>query len=252
LSRTDDVTFLLGVRNRAGYRLVNALASMRAQLYPADLIRIVVVDYGSDAETAREIERICVGHRAEYVPVRQVSTWSRGRCLNVGLRRVETKFVLVSDMDIVFSPTYVSAAVRVLATSPAALACSAMWDLPEESAEVLERAARSGQLQFASLKRLCVARHDWEWHGSICMTYTALFRAVGGYDEFYEGWGLEDDDLVRRFAYLGLRPTCVDRDSFYMHQWHPPSDRGGRERNLAYFDNAHSIVRNGGNRGAAS
>src|SRR4029079_2259886 len=47
LSRTDDITAVIGSRNRADYRLENAIRSIRSQTYPADLIRIVVVDYGS-------------------------------------------------------------------------------------------------------------------------------------------------------------------------------------------------------------
>jgi predicted glycosyltransferase involved in capsule biosynthesis len=242
------VTFVLGVRNRDDYRLANALKSMRGQTHPADLIRIVVVDYGSEPASAREVERLCAEYRADYVRVGQVSEWSRSRCLNVGLRRVETKFLLVSDVDIVFSPRYVEAALEILATSPTSVVCSAMLELPEESAELCERTARTeDELPLEEWRRWCRPRHDVEWHPSICMTYTAIFRALGGYDEFYEGWGWEDVDLMRRFVYLGLRPKFPVGDSFYMHQWHPPSEREQELRNQSYFDNAHSIVRNDGN-----
>src|SRR5262245_7440332 len=43
----DTVTVVIGVRNRADTRLASALASLRRQRYPQELLRIVVVDYGS-------------------------------------------------------------------------------------------------------------------------------------------------------------------------------------------------------------
>jgi hypothetical protein len=83
------------------------------------------------------------------------------------------------------------------------------------------------------------------------MTYTALYRAIRGFDEYYERWGWEDNDLMQRFHYLGLSPSLPSARSFYMHQWHPASERarygGGEEqlkRNKHHFDTTHSILRN--------
>ena len=74
---------------------------------------------------------------------------------------------------------------------------------------------------------------------------------IRGYDEHYEVWGSEDNDLMRRFRYLGLRPQTLDSGSFYLHQWHPKFEgvAGGEHapairRNLAYFWRNRSILRN--------
>ena len=78
-----------------------------------------------------------------------------------------------------------------------------------------------------------------------------LFHVARGYDEYYEVWGNEDDDLYRRFRYLGLRPKALGPESFYMHQWHAESARGrdGKNaeqvrRNQLYLAKARSILRN--------
>jgi glycosyltransferase involved in cell wall biosynthesis len=252
-SREDDVTVLIGVRNRAGYRLANALRSLREQTYPADGIRVVVIDYGSEPETAEEVERLCGEGSVEYVHVGGVSAWSRSRCLNVGLRRAATKFLLSSDVDILFSPHYVADAVDTLRLSPLSYVCSAMLDLPEESAEMLERAACVEEaLELDTWRRLSRPRHGWEHHPTICMTYTAVLQAMRGYDEYYEGWGWEDDDLARRLAYLGLSRRILDPSSYYLHQWHPEAERPSRlEQYKAHFDGTHSILRNDSNWGVA-
>jgi glycosyltransferase involved in cell wall biosynthesis len=251
-SRTDDVTVVIGARNRADYRLENALRSIRSQTYPADLVRVVVVDYGSESVGASRIANMCTRHGAEYVRVDGIEIWSRSRCLNIGIRHANTKFLLVSDADIVFPPHYLSGCVEVLTASPTSVVGSAMLDLPEESVSILQQSARTGsELPFDSWKSSCRPRHDHVFHPSICATYTAFFRVVRGYDEFYEVWGNEDDDLYRRFWYLGLTPRPLGPESSYMHQWHAESERGREgenaeqvRRNQLYLANAHSILRN--------
>jgi GT2 family glycosyltransferase len=258
--RPADVTVLIGTRNRADHRLANSLRSLCEQPYPAELLRAVVVDYGSEPEDAERTELLCAEHRAEYVRVDGVSVWSRSRCLNVGIRRAATTLFLTSDVDILFSPGYVADAVAALTRPQPAYVCAAMLDLPEESAEVVERTARTGNaLQLDAWKARSRPRHDWEHHPSICLTYTAVLQAIRGYDEFYETWGWEDYDLARRLEYLGLGRRLLDSGSFYLHQWHPESERGRDglgaaivERNRQHFKRTHSIVRNDRNWGIPS
>ena len=111
LSRPDDVTIIIGVRNRAGYRLENALRSVCAQTYPAELVRPLVVDYGSEPEHARRTKAICNEYGADYLGVDNAPVWSKSRCLNVGIRHTSTKFLMISDAEILLSPRYVSEAV---------------------------------------------------------------------------------------------------------------------------------------------
>jgi hypothetical protein len=90
------------------------------------------------------------------------------------------------------------------------------------------------------------------------MTYTVFYKVVRGYDEYYQEWGSEDDDLMRRFMYLGLEPKVLDSGSCYLHQWHPKyegvpdgGDSACIQRNLAHLRRTHSIVRNGRDWGIA-
>ncbi|HZO62946.1 MAG TPA: glycosyltransferase [Gaiellaceae bacterium] len=252
LGRPDAVTVLIGARNRANYRLENALRSIRAQTYPASLVHAMVVDYGSDPADAARTAAMCARFEAEYVRVDGVDVWSRSRCLNVGIRRAATKFLQISDADIVFPPRYLAGCVEVLRAAPISVVGSAMLDLPEESARELERAASEDGVLDA-WTHAGRPRNGEPHHVSICATYTAFFHAVRGYDEFYEVWGEEDDDLHRRFVYLGLTPRTLGPDCSYLHQWHPDSERARDgenaervRRNQLYLSQAHSILRNDG------
>jgi glycosyltransferase involved in cell wall biosynthesis len=232
----------MGVRDRPDSRLVNALRSIRAQQYPAGSVRVIVVDYGSAPANGAAIARIAEEHRAEYVAVEHAPVWSRSRSLNVGIRQADSKFLLTSDADIVLSPRYLSDAVAALTTSPLSILCSPMFDLPEASVATLARAAETGDLRVEAWKENAKPRHDWQFHPSICMAYTKVFKLIRGYD---------DDDLMRRLTYLGLAQKTLDTGSFYLHQWHPKfegvPEAGSAaqiQRNLVYLEEHHSIVRN--------
>ena len=253
----DDVTVLIGVRNRSDYRIVNALRSIRNQDYPFGRVTALVVDYGSDASEAQRLREICRAHGAELERVDGVDLWSRSRCLNVGLRRVRTRYVMTSDADLVLSPEYVADAVSVVRADPLSIACSVALDLPEDTVEVMRAAAERGELpDLRALARRTGVRLDGALHPSIALTHTAFHRAIRGYDEFFEGWGREDDDLMRRFEALGLGRAPVPDRSFYLHQWHPkfegiPSEDRARlsELNDARYFGTHSILRNDANWG---
>jgi hypothetical protein len=196
---------------------------------------------------------MCREHEASYVRVDDVSVWSRSRCLNVAIRLADTKFLMTSDVDVLLSPRYLADAVRELTASPLSVVCSAMLDLPEESAEVVEQSALAGEeLPLEAWKQWCTPRYGWFAHPSICVALTAVYQALRGFDEYYELWGCEDQDLLRRLVYLGMRPTPLRSGSFYLHQWHPRADwehgRGNAPpllRNRAHFARSHSLLRNG-------
>lgn len=253
LSRTDDITVLIGVRDRADHRLANALKSLRAQTHPADAIRVAVIDYGSESTWAARTAELCRQYRAEYLRIDDVSVWSRSRCLNIGIRRVTTKLLMTSDVDVVLSPTYLADAVRALTVSPLSVICSPMLDLPETSTASFRRMAETDEASsLGRWREQCSPRFGWDFHPSIVVAYTAFFQMVRGYDEYYEVWGCEDEDLMRRFRYLGLLPERLDAEGFYLHQWHPKFEGvpDGEhsveiERNRAYLRRNHSILRNG-------
>jgi predicted glycosyltransferase involved in capsule biosynthesis len=248
----DDVTVVIGVRNRTDHRLVNALESIRAQRYPWGRVTTLVVDYGSHDASARELVEVCSRLGADLLRVDGTRTWSRARCLNIGLRAVRTKYVMTSDADVVLSPHYLADAVSAMRADPLAVVCSAMRDLPAESVQPTTRAAEAGvPLDLDALRPNASPRFGWGLHPSIAVAYAGFHRAIRGYDEVYEGWGREDVDLMRRFTSLGLRPTAIPERSFYLHQWHPkhegiPAGERKRaiERNDAHFFRTHTILRN--------
>lgn len=253
---TDSISVLLGVRNRSDYRLRNALRSVRAQRFPNEAITILVVDFGSSPDHAGVIRRECELANAEYHRVTDSGFWSRSACMNHGLRVLRTKFVLFSDVDIVFSPTYLEHTVELLRRDPVSMVCAPMNDLPESSVGAAREAAASGGvLDLHALRGATSRRRGWDSHPSILATWSAWPILIGGYDEFYRHWGWEDEDFFRRLARLGLTARVVPDPHYYCHQWHPKMEGipewerdAAIERGRAYFEKNHSIIRNVGAR----
>jgi hypothetical protein len=256
----NDVTVLIGVRNRSDHRLVNALRSIRDQTHPAEWVHPVVVDYGSDTAHAQRTLEVCRDFDVECVRVEIGGMWSRSRCLNVGIRPATTKYLLTSDVDVVFSDRYLADAVEALRGSPFSVVGAPMLDLPEESVEHFRRSAETGEaLDLEYWKERSSRRLDIDFHPSIGMTSTAFYQLIRGYDEYFEGWGAEDRDLMRRLWYLGLSPQPVGSTSFYLHQWHPKFEdvSGGEDapvikENHRYLEHHHTILRNDDDWGRAT
>lgn len=62
------------------------------------------------------------------------------------------------------------------------------------------------------------------------------FVRVNGFDETYNGWGLEDSDLVIRLIRDGVRHKSVRFAAPVVHLWHREFDRSGLPENQARLD----------------
>ena len=128
-----------------------------------------------------------------------------------------------------------------------------MRDLSEDSGKVCRAAAAEGQsLDLELLRTGATIRLGWSPHPSILAMHTIFPKVIGGYDEFFDTWGAEDEDLARRLRRLGLRLWSMGEEMSYLHQWHPkfegvPSAEadGAAARNWMYLEETHSILRNG-------
>jgi glycosyltransferase involved in cell wall biosynthesis len=242
-----DVTVLIGARNRSDHRLRNALMSIRAQDYPSHLVHIMLVDYGSDRESVPHMRALCAEFKAHYRRVEHLGVWNKAHCLNVGIREAQSTYILSTDVDIVFSESYVSEAVGELRRDPLQVIYSQSLDLPEATAKSHLSINPS---EINQLRHLATPRFAHPSAG-INLARRSFYQMLNGYDEAFTVYGGEDDDLSRRFEYLGLVSGCVAPRAFYLHQWHPKHE--GLEaqeltehltKNAEYLKRHHSIRRN--------
>lgn len=69
------------------------------------------------------------------------------------------------------------------------------------------------------------------------------FVAINGFDESYEGWGLEDSDLAIRMQNHGVRLRKVRYGIGLVHLWHHENPREMLDRNQRLLDDLQSSGR---------
>jgi GT2 family glycosyltransferase len=67
--------------------------------------------------------------------------------------------------------------------------------------------------------------------------WLSTFRAVNGFDERFQGWGREDDDLGRRVYAIGGKPVLAVNSILVCHQDHPQ-----RPKDDAASKQAHDLL----------
>lgn len=258
--KPNDITVMVGIKNRVNYRLENSLKSLRSQSYPERLITILVVDYGNEIEDSIKLKKICTRYNAKLLTVNNRNVWNKSHCFNIAIKNTSTKYLMTNDADMIYSSNYIEEAVNALKKNPLNLILGEMRDLPCEMALPLKKHVENNTLpnaeiltQQAKLRKshTQTGKENENAHISILITYTLFFKTIHGYDEFYEYWGLEDNDMYRRFYYFGLKPHNISNKAFYLHQWHEKFEglkhdnlKQKIKRNRDYYYNNHSIIRN--------
>lgn len=60
------------------------------------------------------------------------------------------------------------------------------------------------------------------------------FKAINGYDEFFEGWGGEDGDFGRRLQAYGIKKLHLKFAGIVYHLWHEDRYMYNKDKNIMY------------------
>lgn len=228
-------TACLGFRDWYPDHLDRCLASLRPLFN-----EIVVIDLGSRDQAAFEAS---VKYSTSYVR-HDHAQWSRGIALNYASRFVDSKTThfVFTDADMIFPHEWVRCAAESVKDD------RTVW--LTDSRDLGARPLRPFDL--AALALLSVP-HDRVGEGAAMIVPVTWFREVRGFDEFYQIWGSEDNDLTARARQAGLNVAWLP-DVFVAHQYHrrdwPTAAQFAQVRNnreylkrITFGDDVH-IVRN--------
>ena len=213
------LTVIVPLRNRGGTRLENCLRSLRWQDLPPRQVELLLSDFGSDDEHARELAALADRFEARVVRYETREIWNRSKALNVGIRASRGAYILCTDADMIFAPSFL----RTLLDTQrehrdAALCVCRCRDLPESVPEQAWDRDDFPRLLEASTYRERLGT------GACQMATRGMFHALRGFDESYKFWGCEDKDMTFRAQRQGLALAWVHDHTAMLHQWHP-SDR---------------------------
>src|SRR3989304_1216233 len=195
----SDITFVMVIKNRDRIRAERCINSLLDQTYPCE---VIVVDYGSD-DMSWYSE---VFGKVGFIAVRRnTKVFNKCRALNIGFKHARTRYVVSTDIDIIFAPNFAEEIIKVFEKTPRAIVLCQKVDLDEEGKEI----------EF----------HEPSASGSCIAIEKAWIDDVHGYDEFYTYWGRADNDLVDRAKQDGYEVVWITDKTKMYHQWHKPAIR---------------------------
>ncbi len=231
-----EIALLLSTYQRP-HHLRRALESIALQRDVAGKIELVVTDDGSTDETPAIVAEFA---RKAPFPVgfttHPHSTFRLSRCRNEGVRASRAPYLLFLDGDCVLPPDHVR--LHLAHRRPGCVMAGDFCRLDQATSErVSLEVVRSGEYQqwapASELRRLRkqdraarfyrLIRHPRKPKliGNNVGIWRADFERVNGYDENFEGWGCEDDDLRCRLHASAVQIASILRWTHTYHLWHP-------------------------------
>lgn len=233
-----DIAILISTFERPEH-LRRCLLSLEYQRGVAGRFEVVVTDDGSRDQTLRMVTELA---RRSSFPLTFTTHAHDGfrlaRCRNEGVAASSAPYVVFTDGDCVLPPDHVRIQLEERrAGSVVAGDCVR-----------LDQAA-TGRLHDASIAAWTVdslitareRRRLWwkarraRWYsllnvpmrprltGNSIALWRSDFERVNGFDERFVGWGLEDRDLQRRLAMVGVSVRSIMHRTAGVHLWHEPA-----------------------------
>lgn len=221
--------------------------------------RIIVADDGSGPETAAVVARCCNRGAPEIDHVWQEDRGFRaGGIRNRALALTKADYVIFTDGDCLALPGFVEGH-RRLAERGWFIAGNRILLGEKPSRRILDgdlrvhawpmekwfHASLKGEIN-RFLPLLPLPLPGWlrklpagRWQGVMTCNLSAWredLLAVNGFDEEYEGWGLEDSDLTIRLLRSGVRRKSGRFAAPVIHLGHPENDRKSLEANRLRLD----------------
>ncbi len=217
---------------------------------------LVVTDDGSGEDVSGALRSR--GGRLPFpvVYVRQPRRGSRrARCRNNGIRVAGGDLLFFLDQDIMFTPGYV-AAFRACNCERVFLVAHAIRLSEEQTSRITREDVRAGlhrSIPERIQRRGLLSRYRRDlWAYRLHPLVPALgcrpklrsgvfgihrrhLEAVNGFDETYEGWGNEDDDLGRRLYRAGIRGRNIFLKEFPLHLHHATAESREARVNRGYY-----------------
>lgn len=213
----------------------------RQRLLP---LEVVVADDGSREDTAALVQDMALGFPVPLIHVWQEDAGFRAaRVRNLGIAATHGDYVAFIDGDMLVHPEFVADHQR-LARPGIYLQGGRLNASPAESARLLA----GGEPRFSPLMPGEFKRHHalhWPWlaarklhkeAGYVMSCNMGVWRrdldTINGFDDDYEGWGREDDDIAARLKHAAVLKRPLRFAGLAIHLWHqarwpdgvPPSE----------------------------
>ncbi|MEY9094895.1 glycosyltransferase family 2 protein [Paenibacillus sp. RC84] len=229
------------------------LALQDAEWFQSEQAELIVVDDGSSDGTSFYIEQIrSVLPKLRYMYRPRDEYSGRSCARNTGLREAAGEYVCFLDAGMLVPQNFVSRILTLYEKSPAAVTLHCMYGIdldpavtdtsvvegitPDNIGEIAVKLNKLPAWQDRREPFFLYMRDDiqqlalpWElgYSGAITVPARAALD-IGGFDESFKGWGVEDIDFAYRLYRKGVNFRS-DRQAYAIHYPHETTSSGDRQ-----------------------
>lgn len=207
------------------HQLWNTLDSLRNQTH--DNIELIVVEADYDGGLT---QRVCQDFGASYLRRMNKSDRRTSVTNNIGIRAAKGEVILLQCAECKHeSRNSIEKMIAPIVSDPSVCTFPMVRDLDA-----------NGNIS------------GWKFHPqshqNIFISFMQAFAresvmAIGGFDETYVGWGLEDNDFNFRLQFSGVK--CQFADNIVSHQWHLPPQPSEETKCGPYYHARQIAIKNG-------
>lgn len=237
------ISIIIVYKNRDTERVQHALDSIADQTLKD--LEVVFIDYGSDEIYRTAIQTLVESYSFAkyYYNDSRGMPWNRSHSINTGIRLASSDYVLLGDIDWVYSPGTLEAMLN--AAEENVRVYSRNYLLPEN--------IPFNNSLFANVPAGLPVTNE-NGGGGAHLIHKMQLEKIRGFDEYYCFWGVEDRDLYSRLDQMGIKTFCLDIKKYpVFHQWHPEAsgakkgffpDRWWESMNIHFQLNKKKLKRN--------
>jgi len=201
------LSILYPYRNRDIQRVKNSVESLQIQTNKN--FEVYLVNYGSDENYTNQIENLLkifsfVNYNYLYT---EKQPWNKSKAINSVLKKLETDYFFIADIDMIFHPNFVNKALELSKTKEA-------WYFQvgflSETESKTKKQFEDYTIKFKSNKEAT----------GLTLCPVKFAKSIHGFDEFYHFWGSEDTDFHVRLKNSNCQVNYYDEELLLLHQWH--------------------------------
>lgn len=257
-------SFIIPTYNN-GELLQNTLEALNLQCgVKMEDFEVIVIDDGSDTDTQSYIKRSNANFQLKYIYLERCSQSCAARARNAGWRSAEGAIIVFIDADIIVKNNYLQELARCYALDPDVLMIGTRLMLKEPTDAMSIRDGSFFRLyqnaadhheyhefRYQVFKDVSYNASNLRYHWLVAFTCNMslprrYLEIIGGFDENFLGWGLEDVELAYRAFRSGLKIIVGSKLEVY-HQFHgygtdeiTPEKYPAIDLNVRYFLSRHA------------
>ncbi|PBI89463.1 putative glycosyl transferase [Flavobacterium sp. ACN2] len=201
------ITIIYPYRDRESERVKRSLDSLKEQTNSD--FEVLLVDYGSNLSCASIIKDLISNYKfAKYLyNYSGFQPWSRAKAINIGLKKTTTEYIFTADVDMIFSPNFVSR----------------LHELKNPFKAYYFKVGFLNEKESKANKKFENYLIDFSTEigaQGLSLFYLNSLKEITGYDEFLHFWGAEDIDVHNRLEKNQTESIFYSEEILMLHQWH--------------------------------